>query len=141
MIERSNISAFMNVLLQSKFLQFKLLSSDDFLKFLVNCGIEITLDELEYYDKKEIIRPAMRLFRQKTDQRGQKYATILNDNFFFKHYYDQGLVEFAKEGDFKSWENYRDGTEKAVELYYHKYQFVPVRQLILGIRTTLYPQY
>src|SRR4051794_31087597 len=112
MVERNNISSFMSVLLQSEFLQFTLLSSEVFLKFLVNCGIDITSEELEYYDKKDIIRPVFRLYRRKAHQQGQKYATILTDNFYFKHYYNEGLVELPKEGDFRPWENYRDGTEK-----------------------------
>jgi hypothetical protein len=49
------------MLLESRFLQFKVFSVDGFVKFLSDRGMMITLEELEYYDKKNVLSPLLRL--------------------------------------------------------------------------------
>ena len=53
------VSRYMEILLKSDFLQFKLSAPEQLVKFLFDRGIKLTMKELEYYDKKEIIRPAL----------------------------------------------------------------------------------
>jgi hypothetical protein len=96
--QKQSISQYMEILLNSEFLQFKVLSSDEFLTFLNRIGIEFSLSELEYYDKKDIIKPALKLHKPKIKDQHQKYATILNDAFSMKnYYYKHGLIEFPRE--------------------------------------------
>ena len=142
MANLSDISDYMEVLLQSEFLQFNLLSAKDFAKFLRDHGISLSLKELEYYDKKDILRPALRLRLPTIDDHpSQKYANVSSNSFSIKYCYTQGLVEFPKGGDFQPWESYTDGHEERVRLLYHMYQFVPIRQLIMGNNIVLSPQF
>jgi hypothetical protein len=54
-------------------------------------------------------------------------------NYYYKH----GLIEFPRENNFTPWKEYKDGFDNRVELYYHPYQFVPIRHLTMGNNTTL----
>jgi hypothetical protein len=69
---------------------------------------------------------------------GQKYD---HSSFAIKEYYLNGLIELPNDGDFTPWKNYHNGNEIKTILYYHKYQFVSVRQLTFGYRTIISPQF
>jgi len=55
------------------------------------------------------------------------------------HYYHiHGLTELPQEGDYLPWNHYN---KNAIELYYHQYQFVPIRQLLVGNSVVLKPDF
>lgn len=109
--------------------------------FLDDRGMKLTIEELEYYDEKEVIRPVVRLHRQKINEKWPKYATIETSSFAMKDYYDHGLVDLPKTGDFNPWKDYEDGRENAIEQFYHQFQFVPLRHLILLNNISLRPKF
>lgn len=118
----------MKILLESEFLQFRLLTASDFLKFLNQrgYGLGLSLRELEYYDKKGILRPALRLHLSKRNM-----MDMPTSSFAMKNYYNQGFVEFPEHNDFIPWKHYGKGSEKQVEIFYHPFQFIPIRHLML----------
>src|SRR5215467_486829 len=127
----------MELLLKSQFPQSNLLDADRFLMFLKERGIDITKEELEYYDEKGIIRPALRLRRSIVHGGSPTYHPILSYIFSMNQYYENGLVVFPHDGDFCPWSNYIDNNhQEKIWLYYHPFQFVPVRQLTMGHRFT-----
>jgi hypothetical protein len=60
--------------------------------------------------------------------------------FAVKNYYDQGLVEFTHDGDFRPWNDYRDNNDVLMKQYYHEYKFVPIRELILRNNIVVKPR-
>jgi hypothetical protein len=138
MIELTTIGSYMQILFGSNFPQFRLLSAIDFQRYLTQHGIKFSLKELEYYDKKEIIRPALRL-RLYPDSRKEQ-RIIMKDTYTMKSYYNQNLIELPHAGDFQPWSTYGYGDkELTTELFYHPYQFVLVNQLGLGNNIKLTP--
>jgi hypothetical protein len=128
----------MRILLKSDFLQFNLLSPKDFVKYLCDRGIKIDLEDLEYYDRKEVIRPALRLRNPEKYLKDPINGFLSRDSFSMHYYHIHGLIDLPQEDDFKPWQIYN---EKAIELYYHQYQFVPIRQLLVGNNVILKPDF
>ncbi len=123
----------MELLLQSQFPQFRLFSPDEFIGFLRNRGVRLSRADLEFYDKKGIIRPALRLNRPIVNQNGQKYASMYFEGTnSWKELYKDNLIEFSIDGDFKPWKNFLDESDEKTWQYYHSFQFVPIRRLIMG---------
>ena len=77
MAQKESVSQYMEILLNSEFLQFRLLSSDEFLTFLNSRGIGFSLGELEYYDKKDIVKPALKLHKPKINDHHQNMLLSL----------------------------------------------------------------
>ena len=136
-----NIQDFMRYQLDNNMLQFELLMPDRFLDYLKKRGIHILLQELEYYDKLELLRPVLRIRRPENQDKESpnKYAMLVTDSYIVKRYYDEGMVEFPKENDFVKWKEYREGHENKVELFYHPYQIllVPMIKELVSINIRL----
>jgi hypothetical protein len=126
-----NIQDFMRYQLDNDMLQFELLMPARFLDYLKKRGICISLQELEYYDKLELLRPVLRIRRPENEDKESpnKYAMLVTDSYSVKRYYDGGMVEFPKENDFVEWEEYRAGRENKVELFYHPYQLLLISRI------------
>jgi hypothetical protein len=122
--------------LQSQFAQFDVIPEDKFIKFIKRCGIDLNAKELEYYDKKDVIRPIFRL--NIPTARRQNYES-LPSSFVIREYYKHGLIELPEEGDFVPRNEYKSANGVKTLLYYHKYQFVSLRHLTMGNRAILYP--
>ena len=127
----SDISKYMEVILTSDFPQAHLLDAERFSDFLTAREIRISVEDLEYFDEKGIIRPALRLNRPVASEGPLKYAVLQTDIFSIQHMYNEGWIEFPKDSDFVPWKNYEDGYEEKTSLYYHPFQFVPVRSLTM----------
>lgn len=128
----NELGKYIDIMLKSKFPQNSLYASDKFLRFLNDMGLKITLEDLEYYDEKGILKPVARLTRAETGNQFQKYETILGDIFTLKnYYYKNGSLEIVKD-EFYEWKTYKDEHEKRVFLYYHPYQFLPLKNLLGG---------
>lgn len=126
-----NIQDFMHYQLDNNMLQFELLMPCRFLDYLKKRGIYISLQELEYYDKLELLRPVLRILRPENEDKNSpnKYAMLVTDSYSVKRYYDGGMVEFPKENDFIEWKEYRIGHENKVELFYHPYQLLLIPKI------------
>ncbi len=124
------IGKYMEILLQSEFPQFNLMTAGSFSGFLKSLGLEFSEKSLEYYDKKNIIRPALRLNLPLSSNKVRKYSTLMLDTYSIKEYYKGGIVEFPKEGDFQPWKNYKNGYEENTLLFYHPYQFIQFKKLM-----------
>lgn len=51
-------------------------------------------------------------------------------------YYKEGRLEIVRN-DFQPWENYKDGYEDKTILFYHPFQFLPLRRLEMDLHFTL----
>ena len=102
---------YMSIVLTSRFPQGKLLNPIDFIEYVKERDLYITIKELEFYDKNGILRPVVRMNR--------KFKAI--DLYGFAYRTKEGQSELPKERDFKPWINYN--TEK-IELYYHPFQII-----------------
>lgn len=129
----SELSHYVDLLLKSKFPQFQLLNPKAFSDELKKRDIRINERSLEYYDKKGIIRPCLRINRPIVNQPGQKYASMsLGSPYGWTQLYREGFVELVKDGDFEPWENYDDNDGGKTWLYYHPWQLLFVKTLTQG---------
>ena len=51
-------------------------------------------------------------------------------------YHKNNDIEIVKD-DYQPWENYKDKTEEKIILYYHPFQFLPIRRLTMGLAFSL----
>lgn len=128
----SGLSTFMELLLKSEFPQFDLLEPDAFSRFLRDRKIDVSIEELEYYDKKGVIRPVLRLDRKRATAGFPAHGALLLGPHRMKEYYNDGLVELPKDDDYVPWKTYRNGYKEDTLLFYHRSQFVQVRRLVLS---------
>lgn len=128
---------YIDIMLNSDFPQSYLLDLNEFLKFLKDMGFKTNLRDLEYYDEKGILKPAARLNLKQVRSKLPKYETIFSDIFTMKEvYYKEGRLEIVRN-DFQPWKNYKDDLEHKTILYYHPFQFLPLRRLEMGLHFTL----
>jgi hypothetical protein len=135
----NDLSVYLRHILDSRYPQSNLYRVSEFLAFLHKRGITITKDELEYYDKKEIIRPVLRLHRQPANEGSNKYSEVNTSMFGLKECLGTGLVTFPANGDFQPWRNYLDNGEEKVMQFYHPFQFVLIRYSTAGNNISVYP--
>jgi hypothetical protein len=88
--------------------------------------------KLEFFDRTGIIKPVVRLRRQKKENNFPKYEMTVTDIFTLKeYYYKTGSLELYNE--YEPWSNYRDEFEENTILFYHPFQFLPMRRLTMGL--------
>lgn len=127
----------MRILVNSQFPQHRLFDSAYFSRFLTNLGTRLHESQLEYLDKKGILRPVLRLHNPVNYNTPND--TWIIDNHLIKNVYTKaGLVEFPKDNDFKPWKSYRQGHHEKVKLFYHPFQFICVNN-IANLNNTLTP--
>jgi hypothetical protein len=136
----NTLSKYIQMMLESKFPQSYLLSSDDFVRFLKDVGLDLEKEDLEFYDKTGIIKPVLKLKKQKVNETFPKYPMIMSDIFSLQEYYRNGLAEIV-EDEYFPWQSYKDEHEQSVILYYHPFQFLPMRTLRMGLEPRLKPSY
>lgn len=124
------VSDFMKCLLESQFPQFSLFDPQEFCKEAKNRGIQIQKSDLEYFDKKGIIRPCLRLHRPIID--GEFALLSLGHPHTWKYLYKQKYVELPKTGDFIPWKKYFDKKKEKTWLYYHTWQLLFLNEQLLG---------
>jgi len=140
-MEKSNISYYMELLLKSNFPQFHPMDTREFTRFVNARGFRIREESLEFYDEKEILRPAFLFHKPRVNKPDHKYASMLiMGPRSWNQYFEEGFISFPKDGIFEPWKNYKDGYDDKIVPYYHPFQFVSVRLTSnLGIR--LSPKY
>jgi hypothetical protein len=135
----TSISEYTCEILNSNYPQSNFLDVNKFLRFLKKRGIRLTKNELEYYDKKEIMRPVLRLHRPLANDGPMKYSMVDVSISGLKEYYKAGLAKLPADGDFQPWDNYFDNGEEKVIQFYHPFQFVLVRISVMNNNIHLRP--
>jgi hypothetical protein len=107
--KESGLSKYAKVLLTAQLPSTDLLDSKNFLKFINQRGFNISINELEYYDKIGLIRPIIRLKRPKIQN--SNYIYDETGIFALQYYYTLGLIEFPIDGDYQNWSNYNKDIE------------------------------
>jgi hypothetical protein len=113
-----------DIIFTSPFPQFKLLNVSQFIDFSQQNNVWTSKGELEYFDKKNLIKPLVFLTREKKSDVYPKYHGVIVDSYNMVALYYHKIVQFYQSQDFKPWNNFMDGTEESVSLYYHPYQFL-----------------
>ena len=108
----------------SPFPQFNLLSVSQFINFSQQNNVWTSKGELEYFDRKNLIKPLVFLTREKKSDIYPKYHGVIVDSYNMVALYYHKIVQFYPSQDFKPWNNFMDETEESVSLYYHPYQFL-----------------
>lgn len=120
---------YFETLLTSTYPQFELLSVEDFVKYCEKLGILTTKTELEYFDKKKLLKPIVSVHRRKIRESLPKYSYYHTYSSSLVELYKTGLVKEYSKIDFRPWNDYLDGNENTVWLFYHPYQFIIVSKL------------
>jgi hypothetical protein len=95
-------------------------------------GQDFNNTKLEYFDRIGIIKPIARLRREKVRDTFPKYEMMVTDIFTMKdYYYKSGLLQL--HNDYEPWSNHKDEFEENTVLYYHPFQFLPMRRLMMGL--------
>jgi hypothetical protein len=121
--EELTLSKYMKILIESKFPQFQLLDSKEFLEHLKKRGINRNMSDLEFYDKINVVKPVLRLhgsLHESVFKRCHKKLTM----FSLKEYLDEKLVELPTDDDYKSWKDWTDSNGDPLCMYYHPVQIV-----------------
>jgi hypothetical protein len=116
------MSKYVDIFLRSRFPQQNLLNPKDFLSYIKKRGFHNSIEELEYYDKKGLLRPVLRLRRPK--EQGH-YIHLEQDIFSLQEYHKSGLTEFPMPDDYSPWSQYHKESEDIVPLY-HPYQIFQI---------------
>ncbi|MGI9012270.1 MAG: TOPRIM nucleotidyl transferase/hydrolase domain-containing protein [Nitrososphaeraceae archaeon] len=134
--KESGLSKYAKVLLTAQFSSTDLLDGKKFLKFVNQRGFNISINELEYYDRIGLIRPIIRLKRPKI----QNFNYIYDETgiFALQYYYTLGLIELPTDGDYQNWSNYNKEIED-ICLYYHPYQIIQIANLSYRINCKINP--
>lgn len=61
---------------------------------------------------------------------------IQDDIFSMQYHYQNKDLEIVKD-EYYPWDTYKDGYEDKVILYYHPFQFLPLRRLMMGLEFSL----
>ncbi|MBM2819830.1 MAG: hypothetical protein HW410_1512 [Nitrosarchaeum sp.] len=126
----------MKILLQSKFPQFRLLDSKEFLDHLKKRGIKRQISDLEFYDKMNMIKPVLRLhgaLQESVFKRCPKTLSMLS----LQDYLTQNLVEFPSDNDYKIWKEWVDKWGDPLCMYYHPVQIVGFEHVTNGVKLHL----
>jgi hypothetical protein len=124
-----NIDIYFETLFTSTYPQFELLSVEDFVKYCEKLDIRICKTELEYFDKKNLLKPIVSVHRRKINESLPKYEYYHSHSSLLVELYKRGIVQDYHKITFRPWNDYLDGNENTVWLFYHPYQFIIVSEL------------
>jgi len=139
MTEESTLSKSMKVVLNGKFPQFQLLSTEEFLYYLKKRGIKRDISDLEYYDKTNVIKPILRLGGSLHDNSFKRCSKNQTFNTL-QIYLENDLIIFPHDDDFQPWSKWLDKFDEPVCMYYHPAQIVGFEHLTNIISLNLNPQ-
>ena len=122
----TTLPEYLDLILKLDFPQTNLFKTDKFLEYLKKRDISITKDDLEYYDKTDVIRPVLRLHKSPSKEGPLKYSMVNISTYNLKEYHKMGLAEFPVTGDFQPWKNYIDYHEEKVLQFYHPLQLISI---------------
>ena len=111
------LSKYVKIIMNSQFPATTFMGPAKFIEYLKERGLVLSIGNLEYYDKLELLRPILRLRVSKTSST-DTYSYSNSDIFDLKHYYSMGLVQPVLDGDFKPWSG-NDSEDDSTFLFYH----------------------
>lgn len=126
---------YIEIFLNSSFPQSDLLSADKFLSFLRSIGLKKDKSTLEYYHRIGILKPVAKLKRIQVRNQFPKYDIVDGSIFSLGNYFRNGFLKLVNE--YEPWEDLKDGYENKAILYYHPFQFLSIRRLVLGLDVSL----
>lgn len=129
----------MKILLESEFAQFELLSAKEFLEFLKKRGIHRNISDLEFYDETKIVKPVLRLHGSLKDSSFKHCDKTLTLSSLYP-FYENDLVKFPTDEDFKPWDSWKDKYEDKVCMYYHPFQLLGFEHVTKGVQLRLAPR-
>jgi hypothetical protein len=133
----NTLPEYLDIILKLDYPQTNVLTANKFLEYLKRRDLSITKDDLEYYDKKDIIRPVLRLYKPPSKEGPLNYSTVNISTYSLKEYYKLGLAEFPVTGDFQPWKNHIDNHEEKVLQFYHPFQLISLRHSLMNDFKTL----
>jgi hypothetical protein len=135
----SGISKYLEILLSSQFPQSDFMRHDVFLRYLKELGVNLTEEELEFYDKHRIIRPALR-FKYELDKDGLLTSRLFSlKNRKMKTCLER--IQLPTDEDFQPWKNYEKSKHERIVIYYHPFQFILAHKLTRNHAIILGPRY
>lgn len=131
MMKKRRLSFYTRKKLQHRFTQGTFLDHKKFIKFLEGHDIRIKEDALERFEKEGWLQPAFRLVLTK---KLQKSGLMLGMDGL-KDFYNSGLMEFPKRGDYEPWSNFKHDYKKGEThdrklMYYHPFQIMQVLNIM-----------
>lgn len=136
--KESGLSRYIKLLLHSQFPASSLLNPDNFLKYLAQRGILVSIKNLEYFDKKGVLRPVLRViipkFEEKEVYTRNSYSNA--DIYALQYYYFNGLIELPDNYDYRPSYEYEEDVQGRC-LYYHPYQIIQMWCLTSAINQPL----
>src|SRR5687768_1106426 len=134
----SGISKYPEILLDSQFPQSDLMRHDVFLRYLKKLGVNLSKEELEFYDKHGVIGPALR-FNYVLDKDGLLTSRLFSLNRKMKTCPER--IQLPTDWDFQPWKNYEKSKHERIVLYYHPFQFILAHKLTRNHAIILGPRY
>ena len=110
--------------MMSPFPQFKFLSIREFIKFTEKINIITSVGELEFLDRKNILKPLLILNRKKISKNYPKYQNYGFDSYNMVALYHQKILGFYPNIEYIPWQAHMDGSEERIILFYHPFQFL-----------------
>lgn len=117
-------------ILKSGFPQVDFLSPTDLVKYVKKRGFNTTIEELEYFDKVGLLRPALRI---KSPKKNGYYLYSTGNTFAIQEFHLNGLTKLPKEGDYCPWSSYQQESEE-IHLLYHPYQILQIENILHSTR-------
>lgn len=130
-MKKRQLSFYTRKKMKHRFTQGDFLSHKEFVKFLEEHDIKIREDMLERFEKEGWLQPAFRLVLTKQLQKSGLFLGMEG----FKSFYNDGLMEFPKKGDYEPWSNFKHDYKKGEHhdkklMYYHPFQIMQVLNII-----------
>lgn len=122
----SGCSHYAKIKLENPFPLGKFVNEIRFLDFLQKHGLSLNMLELEKFDEEGWVQP---VFRMHTQRQKPGY-TLLTDTVSLKENYENGLIEFTKDGDYVPWRTFESKPDERTLIFYHPFQLLQVQSMI-----------
>ena len=132
-MKQKNLAYFIKKKLINPYTQIEFLDPTHFIEYLKKHGINLSLSQLENFEKDGLLKPILRLNVPENNQK--KGGMMLGVNGIKWYYYNK-FTEFPKKGDYEPWKNFKANyvqTKNLVDkklMYYHPFQLLQVENII-----------
>jgi hypothetical protein len=127
--------------LEPTFSQLSLMTSDDFEDLCEDRDISMNIDDMEFLESLELLTPMARLVRPfKEEGSSKRYFGYSLSTWALREHLREGSIRFLESGQFRPWEDYKDGFyDREIHLY-HRYQLFQVLSVFNATRMIMTPQ-
>jgi len=137
-MKKRQLSFYTRKKIDHRFTQGTFLNHKKFIKFLKDHEINIKENTLERFEKEGWLQPVFRLVLTKQLQKSGLFLGIEG----IKSFYNDGLMEFPKKGDYEPWNNFKHDYKKGEHhdsklMYYHPFQIMQVLHIIQSKKFSL----